>query len=164
MLFPEKQFRRFQFHLRFLKARSLQCGYWPQNSQILILILPWISGGFFLLLFPRQKAQKIHKKIPRKIQDFVRKIPLGFLQKPFLEDFAGSWKPVPTVPVPEPPCTQRARISKKFILARTHEKPFAPRTRCSFSLEMLILGLKFHSRLKISIPGPVFLQPEKGTE
>ena len=62
------------------------------------------------------------------------------------------------------PFSQRARGSKKFILARMHEKKktipharnFHSRLKFSFSV------WKFHSRLKISIPGPVFLRPERG--
>ena len=39
-----------------------------------------------------------------------------------------------------------------------------PRTKFSFSIEIFILGWKFHSRLKISIPDPVLLRPERGPE
>ena len=42
-----------------VKARSVQCGFWPQSSQILIWILPWIfGGGFFPPVFPGKKALK----------------------------------------------------------------------------------------------------------
>ena len=58
--------------------------------------------------------------------------------------------------------TQRARGSKKIILARTHEKIIPPRTKFSFSLEIIILVWKFHSRLKISIPNPVFFAAREG--
>ena len=58
----------------FLKARFLQCGFWPRNSQILIWILVWIFGWiFFLLFFSKEKGQKkIHPKIPRKIHRDIR--------------------------------------------------------------------------------------------
>ena len=55
------------------------------------------------------------------------------------------------------------RESKKIILARTHEKKnIPPRTKFSFSLEIFILGLKFHSRLKITIPNPFFSAAREG--
>ena len=69
------------------KERSLQCEFWPQNSQILIWILLWIFGWIFSsCFFPRKKAQK-NQKIPYKILlgNWVGKFPLGFLQKPFLD-------------------------------------------------------------------------------
>ena len=44
-------------------------------------------GGFFAPVFPRKKARKNPPKIPRQNSpgNSVGKIPLGFLQKPFLE-------------------------------------------------------------------------------
>ena len=54
-------------------------------------------GGFYFLLFcSKEKGQKIHQKIhqkiPRKIHLAIcpKKIPLGFLQKPFLENLRPS--------------------------------------------------------------------------
>ena len=44
----------FENLLRFFKARSLQCGFWLWSSQILIWILPWILGAFFLLFFSKE--------------------------------------------------------------------------------------------------------------
>ena len=57
--------------------------------------------------------------------------------------------------------TQRAQSLKKFILARTHEKPF-PHARNNHShLKSSFSVWNDHSRLKCSIPGLVFLQPER---
>ena len=65
---------------------------------------------------------------------------------------------------PKFPPTQRARGSKKFILARTHEKTIPPRTKFSFSLEIFILGLKFSFSIENFNPRPCFLRPERGPE
>ena len=43
-----------------LEGRSLQCGFWPRNSQGPIWILPWICSSCF---FQGKRPQKIHKKI-----------------------------------------------------------------------------------------------------
>ena len=68
----------------------------------------------------------------------------------------------------EPSCrtpTQRARGSKKLILARTHEKKPFPHARNFHSrLKFSFSVCNFRSRLIISIPGPVFLWPERGPE
>ena len=51
-----------------LKARFLQCGYWPRSSQILIWILPWIFGWFCCSCFCQGKRPKqIHQKKTCKI-------------------------------------------------------------------------------------------------
>ena len=71
------------------KGRSLQCGFWPRNSQTLIwILLRMFWWKFFLLFFlQRKKAPKIHKKSPAKFtRKFVQKNSFGFLQKPFLEN------------------------------------------------------------------------------
>ena len=52
--------------------------------------------------------------------------------------------------------SQRARGSKKFILARTHEKTIPPRTKFSFSLEIFILSLKFSFSIENFNPRPCF--------
>ena len=52
--------------------------------------------------------------------------------------------------------TQRARGSKKIILARTHEKTIPPRTKFSFSLEIFILGLKISFSIENFNPKPCF--------
>ena len=55
------------------------------NSDLNFAVDFW--GGFFPPDFSKEKGlKKSTKKSPAKFtQDFVRKIPLGFLQKPFLE-------------------------------------------------------------------------------
>ena len=77
---------------KILKDRSLQCGFWPQGSQIPIWILLWILGGFFPPAFPRRRPEKIHKKIPRKIQLGTRseKLPSDFCRSPFLKKIPSS--------------------------------------------------------------------------
>ena len=73
----------------FIKARSLQCGFWPRNSQILIRILPWFFlVKFFLLFFVQGKRpEKSPPKNPlqNSPRTLLGKIPLGFLQKPCLD-------------------------------------------------------------------------------
>ena len=63
------------------KAGSLQCEFSPRNSQFLIEFCRGILGGF--LVSQRIWPKRIHSKIPRRV--LVGKIPLRFLQKPFLE-------------------------------------------------------------------------------
>ena len=58
--------------------------------------------------------------------------------------------------------SQRARGSKKFILARTHEKAIPPRTKFSFSLEIFILGLKFSFSIENFNPRPCFAAAREG--
>ena len=58
--------------------------------------------------------------------------------------------------------TQRARGSKKFILARTHEKTIPPRTKFSFSLEIFILGLKFSFSIENFNLRPCFSAAREG--
>ena len=59
--------------------------------------------------------------------------------------------------------SQRARGSKKFILARTHEKIILPRTKkCSFSLEIFILGLKISFPIENFNPRPCFSAAREG--
>ena len=62
-----------------LKARSLQCGFWPRNFQILICILLWIFRWEFINLFPpvfskeNGQKKKSTRKAPAKFtQEFVR--------------------------------------------------------------------------------------------
>ena len=52
--------------------------------------------------------------------------------------------------------SQRARGSKKFILARTHQKTIPPCTKFSFSHEIFILGLKFSFSIENFNPRPCF--------
>ena len=61
-------------------------------------------------------------------------------------------------------CTQRARGSKKYILARTHEKTIPPRTKFSFSLEIFILGLKISFSIENFNPRPCFSAAREGPE
>ena len=55
------------------------------NSGLKIAVDFWVD--FLLLFFPRKKARKNPPKNPRQNSpgNSVGKIPLGFLQKPFLE-------------------------------------------------------------------------------
>ena len=84
-------------------------------------------------------------------------------QKGFWE---GGFQKVPRTPPRRVRPLRRAPYGdrQKFILARTHEKPspharnFHSRLKFSFSV------WNFHSNLKSSIPGPVFLRPERGSE
>ena len=72
--------------------------------------------------------------------------------------FWGSREHPPKPPFWKP--SQRARDRKKsFSLER-----IPSRRKFSFSLEMFILGLKISFSIGISIPGPVFLRPERGQE
>ena len=69
-----------------LKAGSLQRGFGLRSSQTLIGILLWIFGWIFSSCFVQGKSpEKIHKErksLAKFTQPFV---PLGFLQKPFLD-------------------------------------------------------------------------------
>ena len=93
-----KLFHRYFFtvsHLQFLKARSLQCGFWQRNSQILIWILPWIFGWIFSSCSSQGKGpEKIHPKNPplNSPRTLFGQIPLGFLQKPSLDNFKHNFK------------------------------------------------------------------------
>ena len=58
--------------------------------------------------------------------------------------------------------SQRAQGSKKFILARTHEKIAPTRTKFSFSLEILILGLKISFSIENFNPRPCFSAAREG--
>ena len=61
--------------------------------------------------------------------------------------------------------SQRVRRSKKFILARTREKNHSPtHERTILAWNFHSRDWKLHSRLKISIPGLVFLRPERDSE
>ena len=55
------------------------------NSDLKIAVDFWVD--FLVLFFPRKKARKNPPKNPRQFSpgNSVGKIPLGFLQKPFLE-------------------------------------------------------------------------------
>ena len=55
-----------------------------------------------------------------------------------------------------------SRGSKKFILARTHEKNHSPRTTFSFSLEIFILGLKISFSIENFNPRPCFSAAREG--
>ena len=57
------------------------------------------------------------------------------------------------------PRGQRAKKNK--ILTRTHEEPF-PHARKTFSLEIVLLGLKILFLYEIFNPGPLFVWPERG--
>ena len=77
-------------NLKIFKAGSLQCGFWPRNSQIPIWILLWIFGWSLSSCFFQGKGfEKIYQKIPPQNSpgSLFRKIPLGFLQAPFFERF-----------------------------------------------------------------------------
>ena len=68
-------------------------------------------------------------------------------------------------PFPKKGCfwvTQRARGSKKIILARTHEKTIPPRTKFSFSHEIFILDLKISFSIENFNPRPCFSAARKG--
>ena len=75
---------------RFVKARFLQCGFWAAklpNSDLNFAVEFLVDFSSFFFQGKRPK-KKIHRKIPRKIHPgtLFGKIPLGFLQKPFLDD------------------------------------------------------------------------------
>ena len=75
----------------FLKARNL--AVWilaakVPDADLNFAVDLWVD--FFLLFLPRKKGpKKSTKKIPREIHPGLcsEKIPLGFLQKPFLDSF-----------------------------------------------------------------------------
>ena len=69
-----------------VQDRSLQCGFWPRklpNSDLNFAVDLWVD---IFLFFPRKKARKNPPKNPPQNSpgNSVGKIPLGFLQKPFL--------------------------------------------------------------------------------
>ena len=69
---------------KFVKARSLQCGFWPRSSQILIWIMHWILQWILCdCFFEGKRPEQIYQKIPR---DFVRKNPPRISAETF------SWK------------------------------------------------------------------------
>ena len=73
-LFPGTNWPRPWNKQLFFKGRSLQCGFWPQSSQILICILLWIFGWIYPPVFfqgKRPKKKKIHRKIARKIHQGI---------------------------------------------------------------------------------------------
>ena len=59
----------------YIKAGPLQCGFWPQNSQILMWKLPWTFGVDFSSWFFQGKRPEKSAKIPptKFIWDFVQK-------------------------------------------------------------------------------------------
>ena len=82
--------------LKIVKAGSLQCGFWPRNSQILVWKLPWIFGWIFPPVFSsKEKGPKNPQKIHGKFHPGIRseKFPSDFRRSLFLktwEDFPGA--------------------------------------------------------------------------
>ena len=76
----------------FVKAGSLQCGFWPGNSQIPIWILPWMFWWIFCsYFFPRKKARKNPpKNAPQNSPGtlFGEKFPSDFSAEAFSWPFA----------------------------------------------------------------------------
>ena len=64
------------------QVQILAVWIWPQNSQHLLFIVLWISGGFFLLASSKERGpQKVHPKSPQpgcKTEICSRKFPLDF--------------------------------------------------------------------------------------
>ena len=80
--------------VKFVKARSLQCRFWPRSSQIPIWILPWLFGLIFLssCFFVQGKGpEKSTKNSPAKFTwHFVRrKFPSHFCRSLFRRVFEG---------------------------------------------------------------------------
>ena len=69
-----------------------------------------------------------------------------------------------TLGVPRPEAPGDSFTPEKFILARTHEKNIPPRTKEPFSLESLILGLKFSFSIENFNPGPCFFCGQRGAQ
>ena len=86
-----------QSRLKIFKAGSLQCGFWPRNSQIPIWILPWIFWWIFSSYFFQGRwPEKSTKKSPAKFaRDFVRE------NSPRISAEAFSWKISISCPNPE---------------------------------------------------------------
>ena len=94
-----------------VKARSLQRGFWPRNSQLLIWILLWIFGIFAACFFQGKGPEKIHQKSPAKFtQDFGQK------NSPRISAEALSWQNVILVfRVVRNKCTVKQRIIGHFF-------------------------------------------------
>ena len=80
----------FDIHILIFMAKSLQCGFWPRSSQILIWILLWIFGWVFSSLFFQGKGhKKFHQNIPCKIhaESCSEKFPSDFCRSLFFDKF-----------------------------------------------------------------------------
>ena len=64
----------------YVKGRSLQCGFWPRNCQVLIWNLLWICGWIFLFL--QGKRPKISSQ--NSPGNLFGKIPSNFCRSLFL--------------------------------------------------------------------------------
>ena len=104
-----------------IKAGSLQCGFWPRNSQILIWKLPWIFGWIFSSCsFQGNRPEKSTKKSTAKLtRELVRK------NSPRISAEAFSWEFLEILEILEIPPVKR---------------PLSPRIVWGYFLEITLRG------------------------